>query len=234
MPAIYTGDLEQLQPMGRHPQIQLGAKYGQLTVVDFLGTCGGHVVCRCRCDCGREISAIWALMKRKSQRSVNCGCRGIRQKLREDEKPPGYEMWVRLRREQRLCDEWFWDPQKFSEFYQLRPSVQHKLVRLRPNERHSPSNSCWDTRPEILFSRSRMAEDYLVEQLHWDREAASQYVAGLDRSLVYQLLRESGELCYSCFEPAVPGRHHCEFHLEVLREYARRGYERKKARREIN
>ena len=50
----------------------VGKRFGLLTVIELLGTDGGHTVWRCRCDCGQETKARNGNLASGSVRS--CGC----------------------------------------------------------------------------------------------------------------------------------------------------------------
>lgn len=61
--------------MGRLPIDLTGQKFGELTVIKFVGHCGKGHACKwlCKCDCGGEKIVSTTLLKRNI--ITNCGCK---------------------------------------------------------------------------------------------------------------------------------------------------------------
>ena len=50
-----------------------GQRFGRLTVIEWVGSCGGKSLFRCRCDCGSD--CIVASTHLRSGHTQSCGCR---------------------------------------------------------------------------------------------------------------------------------------------------------------
>lgn len=139
----------------KQKSVQVGSKNGYLTVLSVFPASrnGGrktHSVVLVRCICGREKT----VRRSNFSKTFSCGC--YRTEANRDRslkhgmsRTPTYQAWRRLcRRDWRapklpVHKPWVRSFAVFLDEFGVKPSPEHKLVRLNPKLGHVPGNVAW-------------------------------------------------------------------------------------------
>lgn len=163
--------------MRRFPPMQVGEKFGMLTVIEVLPykrhARGSVAVRRFRCDCGNE--RITAVSPVRRGKIASCGCNRANA-VRESQKThgmfytPEYKLWSNIidrcdnpnnpsfhrygGRGIKLCPEWRNSFEAFFAAIGKKPELAHSLDRANNDKGYEPGNVRWSTFKEQNRNRS--------------------------------------------------------------------------------
>ena len=163
--------------------LQVGARFGRLTVIEVPAK--GRRNVRCQCECGSVGTYRGSSIKSGDTRS--CGClqrelQSMRQKSHGMSDTPEYKAWGNMKERCyrpkhisyphyggkgiKVCDRWL---NSFEAFYAdlgPRPSINHSIDRIDPNKDYGPENCRWATPPEQQNNKtSNVLVEFKGEQL---------------------------------------------------------------------
>jgi hypothetical protein len=210
----------------RFPAVEVGARYGRLTVVSEAPRRRSRNASRrywkCRCDCGNAIEA--ADMNLKTQQILSCKClsrenTATRRRSHGASRTPLYEIWVgmiaRCRRTTstsypyyggrgiKVHDAWADDFAAFQRDVGARPSADHSLERVNVDGDYEPSNVTWVLRREQVRNQRRTRWVIYQGRRMCLKEATD--IIGMSYGTVLSRI-QSGWPEERWFEPARPSR----------------------------
>jgi hypothetical protein len=210
--------------MRKYPAVEVGARYGRLTVMSEApkrpSSSGLRRYWKCRCDCGN--STVSSDDNLKGGRSQSCGCgkaEATRQRfsLHGSSSSAEYKLWTGMKRRclnQNSTDyknygargigidpTWAADYAAFRAHVGPRPSPNHSIDRIDVNGNYEPGNVRWCTRAEQKRNqRTNVWVDYKGTRMCMADAAA---LAGLGVPTV-AARRKKGWPEARWFEPARP------------------------------
>lgn len=216
--------------MGKQSKINIGNKYGMLTVVSVYEGCkeGVHDKFLCKCECGNE--AVVQAGHLLSSHTKSCGC--IQKKVASERlKTHGkahtkiYEIWSALKsrcnnpnnkrynkyggRGIKVCDEW---NKSFEAFYNWSINNGYSdtlsIDRIDVNGNYEPSNCRWTTNKEQCRNRTNNFNITYKEQTKTLSEWAE--VLGISYKILYQRIKAYGWPIEKAFTKPVRGALHAE------------------------
>lgn len=151
----------------------IGKKFGKLTVIKEYKrrTKNGHIIYKCKCDCGKYTNVVGSNLRRKNTRS--CGCLQKITHIKHGKyKTRLYKIFERMKarcynknvkefkwygkRGIKICDEWLSD---FMAFYNWSMSNGYNdtltIDRINVDGNYEPSNCRWITQQEQLNNTRR-------------------------------------------------------------------------------
>jgi hypothetical protein len=180
-----------------------GKKFNRLLVLEENGRdIEGRVTWLCRCDCGKEITAVGYRLNAGSP--ISCGCQKSEVTIKRNTKHglanrnkrhPMYVLYMGMKqrcyypknkryknyggRGIKVCDRWLNNFELFLEDMGERPSKKHSLDRIDNNGDYEPSNCRWATSLEQQGNNSKN---------HWvEYYGEKMIIADLERKLNIKL-----------------------------------------------
>lgn len=185
--------------------LNVGDKFGRLTITEFKGSIKGHLVWSCKCECGRQLTIRGSALK--SGHTLSCGCFGHEQRtIHGFSRTRLFKCWDGMMRRVnyengrayknyggrgiKVCDEW-------SDFLTFREwalsngySDSLTLDRIDVNGHYQPSNCRWITMKEQ--QNNRRSNHYITYQgrtqtlMQWSEEI------GIDHKLLSDRITSRG------------------------------------------
>ncbi len=176
----------------------IGKKFGKLTIMCRVNG-KGHVIVRCRCECGSELN-VWR-HNLTSGRTIRCReCRRTEKTIHGLQNTPEWNSWVAMRqrclnpkndhypryggRGIKICDRWS-DFRKFLADMGNKPSGDHSIGRIDNDGDYTPKNCEWQTRDDQAnnMSHSKFLEidGVRMTAAQWAKKMSIGYAAVLGR-----------------------------------------------------
>lgn len=180
-----TIDITKKRHARNRPDIT-GERFGRLIALHRTGEIrGGHVMWKCRCDCGIEINSPWEAL---GKRTISCGCvsreraamRAAKRNHRHggavrDARSPVYGCWQGIKqrclnpnsesyknyggRGIEIAPEWVDDFQAFRVYIRQhlgpKPTPGHSIDRINNDYGYFPGNLRWATHSQQMLNQRR-------------------------------------------------------------------------------
>lgn len=190
--------------------IQIGEKYGRLTVIEYVGKDGyNHKLFKCKCDCGNEIVSLGCNIKRGRTKSCGCYKRDLLKEIHTTHgkrNHPLYSVWRSMRkrcenpkdigyrlyggRGIRVCDEW----NDFQNFFTWAIENGYKsgltLDRIDVNSNYMPSNCRWASMKVQNNNKRNTIYISAYGQVHTIAEWEE--ITGINHETIYRRIKRRG------------------------------------------